>query len=60
MKFTTKGSITLNCFLKDHHIYFEVIDTGIGISKENIVDIFDKFKQVSTSTIQNIKEQVLV
>ncbi len=60
MKFTTKGSITLNCFLKDHHIYFEVIDTGIGISKENIVDILINLSKFLHRPIQNIKEQVLV
>lgn len=50
MKFTESGLITLNCFVKDMKLYFELIDTGIGISKENLDQIFDKFKQIPGSS----------
>jgi len=55
LKFTHKGSVTINveCHKKDEEgaeIYFQVIDTGIGISKELQEHIFDKFTQVDGSS----------
>ncbi len=47
IKYTKTGSVTINvdimpqCILK-----VEVIDTGIGIAKENIDDIFNEFMQI--------------
>ncbi len=55
IKFTTKGSIAIKATLVDYtpeesHILFEVIDTGIGIPKDKIENIFDNFTQASSST----------
>ncbi|MDP1724994.1 MAG: ATP-binding protein [Alphaproteobacteria bacterium] len=54
IKFTEKGSITIQ--IKKHNefddrfgIYFEVIDTGIGISKKNQTKLFAQFSQVDSS-----------
>jgi PAS domain S-box-containing protein len=55
LKFTHQGSITLN--IECHKIeptgaelFFQVIDTGIGINKETQATIFDKFTQADGST----------
>lgn len=54
-KFTEKGKITLRIHTLDEKLYFEVIDTGIGISKENLPSVFEEFKQVDNSTTRKYK-----
>jgi PAS domain S-box-containing protein len=54
LKFTHQGSITLNieCHNKSPkgaELYFQIIDTGIGINKEKQGSIFDKFMQADSS-----------
>ncbi|MDF7808744.1 transporter substrate-binding domain-containing protein [Pontiellaceae bacterium B12219] len=54
LKFTHNGSITLNieCRSKSANeadLHFQIIDTGIGISKEKQGTIFDKFIQADSS-----------
>ena len=50
IKFTNKGSVTIKLEEFEEHYKIDVIDTGIGISKENLLNIFDRFKQVDDST----------
>ncbi len=55
IKFTSKGYVKLNVTVSKSDglndlILIEVIDTGIGISKENIEIIFNKFKQANNKT----------
>ena len=47
VKFTNKGSVTLDVKIKDDLLYFAVIDTGIGISPENINKLFQPFQQIN-------------
>ena len=55
LKFTERGGITVVVTRKgetrtQHELRFEVRDTGIGISKENIGNLFRAFAQADAST----------
>ena len=55
IKFTEKGSVstiikTVDSDLNNITIYFSVVDTGIGISKDKIKTIFSSFSQASSDT----------
>ena len=49
LKFTDKGSINLNCKLKDNKLEFSVSDTGIGIPSQFHDRVFDRFYQVQNN-----------
>ncbi|MDG0811481.1 response regulator [Cohnella rhizosphaerae] len=52
-KFTEKGEVSLTVGRSDAHpegIFFEVRDTGIGISKEKLEGIFEAFQQADGTT----------
>ena len=48
-KFTKSGSIEIGCVHTLRGITISVKDTGIGIAKENIETIFERFRQASNS-----------
>ena len=55
IKFVDTGSVHLNIELKKetegiHFIEFSIIDTGIGISEDNLQHIFDSYKQAEQNT----------
>ena len=51
LKFTLKGSVVIKVSpVSDNKIKFEVKDSGIGIPKESLKEIFVPFSQVDTST----------
>ncbi len=57
-KFTEKGSVTLEICRPDlervkKYIVFKVIDTGLGISKENIDTVFQAFHQADGTISRN-------
>jgi signal transduction histidine kinase/HPt (histidine-containing phosphotransfer) domain-containing protein len=58
VKFTSAGAINISSSVKDTDgddtkIYFEVRDSGIGISSEQIQKIFEPFTQADSSTTRN-------
>ena len=59
VKFTKEGSVTLKVFWNNDktnpEIMFDITDTGIGIKKENLTDIFGAFNQVDTRRNRDIQ-----
>ena len=45
VKFTLEGSVELSYSKQDDNILFAIKDTGIGINSENLVRIFEEFRQ---------------
>ncbi|MDP2832382.1 MAG: PAS domain-containing sensor histidine kinase [Pseudomonadota bacterium] len=50
IKFTEGGSITVSSQALDGHTAISVADTGIGIPEVDLPEIFDKFRQVDSSS----------
>ncbi len=50
LKFTQHGSVTLEIAKKGNNLNFAVIDTGIGIAKDQQSAIFEAFRQADGST----------
>ena len=53
LKFTEKGTISLKVKDLNENIIIKVSDEGIGIAKEKITYIFDRFKQADSSISKN-------
>lgn len=53
LKFTKEGYIEIGYEIKDHQIIFHVKDTGIGIPKDKIGIVFQRFIQVDQSSTRN-------
>lgn len=49
VKYTDEGSVALNISVENEMLNFEVIDSGIGISQEEIDVIFEEFRQSNSS-----------
>lgn len=55
IKYTEEGSVAISFHLKNDRILeFSVEDTGIGLTKEELKDIFERFKRSKTSENKNI------
>ncbi|MDM8536051.1 transporter substrate-binding domain-containing protein [Desulfobacterales bacterium HSG17] len=52
VKFTDKGTITLKVEKQEQDVNFSIIDTGTGISSEDIQKIFDPFHQTGDQKYQ--------
>ncbi|NTS75285.1 PAS domain S-box protein [Catenovulum sp. SM1970] len=50
IKFTEQGHIYLSVDVNQSQVTFNVLDTGIGIAKEKVEELFDKFTQADAST----------
>ena len=53
IKYTNQGSITFNAKYNDNLLEISIIDTGIGIKKENLENIFEMFER-GTSKNSNL------
>lgn len=49
IKFTEAGSVKLNIHYDNKKLFFEVVDTGVGIPEDNLTKIFEEFIQVDTA-----------
>ncbi|MBI9061227.1 MAG: HAMP domain-containing histidine kinase [Marinilabiliaceae bacterium] len=54
LKFTEHGHITLKAEIIKDQLCISVSDTGIGITKENQAQIFQRFSQVSNSNTKKV------
>ncbi|MCS5423090.1 MULTISPECIES: response regulator [Psychrilyobacter] len=50
VKFTEKGSVTIDASFTKDALEVKIIDTGIGISEEFLENIFDEFRQADGGT----------
>jgi signal transduction histidine kinase/CheY-like chemotaxis protein/CHASE3 domain sensor protein len=50
LKFTRKGTVSLNAVMRNNLIAFVVKDTGIGIPQDKLKTIFEAFQQADGST----------
>ncbi len=48
-------NITLKLFVINKDLHLSITDNGIGISKENFKNLFDKFYRVNTGNVHNVK-----
>lgn len=60
VKYTKEGSVTLKVYFEKHEqdtimLSFSVIDTGIGIKKEDVSQLFDSFKRLELGKNRNIE-----
>ena len=55
IKFTNSGKIELSIHVTDGKLFFEVRDTGIGISEENLKIVFDKFRRIESAATKKYK-----
>ena len=60
IKFTNNGDVNIKIYTKESSedktkIYFEVKDSGIGITPQQIAVIFDPFAQANTGTTRNYR-----
>ncbi len=49
VKFSEKGKIRVECTMKEDNVMVSVIDSGIGIKKEDMDKLFKPFRQIDTN-----------
>jgi signal transduction histidine kinase len=56
IKFTSQGDrITVKIGCDEHKLTIDIIDTGIGIAEKDLSQIFDRFKQVDSSSTRRFQ-----
>lgn len=50
VKFTQKGSVTISADANENQMVIKVIDSGIGVSQEELPYVFEEFRQADGST----------
>lgn len=49
IKYTEEGGVIATTYIKDNKFYFECVDTGIGIDKGSLNNLFSKFSRASNA-----------
>lgn len=55
IKFTEKGSVNVHCSKDQYSLQIVIIDTGIGIEKENLPKLFNPFSQIENDMTKKYK-----
>lgn len=53
LKYTDSGSVTLSSYMQNDRAVFEVKDTGVGLSDDDKIKIFERFYRVEKSRNRN-------
>jgi signal transduction histidine kinase/CheY-like chemotaxis protein len=53
IKFTLRGSVTLDVESTAHEVVFRIIDTGVGISPDQMAKLFTPYQQADAATARN-------
>jgi PAS domain S-box-containing protein len=51
IKFTQKGGVKLEINKNEHEFVFSVVDSGVGIAKEDLLVLFNSYKQVGPARL---------
>jgi len=54
VKYTRTGKIQFRAYADGDNLYFNIIDTGIGISQDDVKNLFEPFEQLDTKKNRNI------
>ena len=54
IKYTEQGSITVEAFKEGEFVHFRVKDTGKGIAKKDLPNVFDRFYQADSSYTRKV------
>lgn len=49
IKYTADGSVIVRGYVQDNYVYIEISDTGIGISEQDLLHVFDRFYRADSS-----------
>jgi len=55
VKYTNKGEIIIKQYEEKGRLYIRIIDTGIGITEEEKIKLFEKFYRIRTEETKNIR-----
>lgn len=55
IKYTNKGDIKVIQYKENNRLYIRISDTGIGMSEEERVKLFEKFYRIRTKETENIR-----
>ncbi len=52
IKFTEKGSVRIDCFIDGGQMLTRIVDTGIGIKRQDMEQLFQPFRQIDAGMVR--------